>query len=358
VLTLCGGTPIGPQLGSLAHGAHIIIGTPGRIDDHLRKKSLKLNELTTFVLDEADRMLDMGFQPQLDAIIQKIPRKRQTLLFSATYPDEIRKMAARVMDAPVFVEVESRHDVGSISQCVCQVASNADRIDVIRLLLLQQRPDSVLVFCNTRKETVEIADALRQAGFVAGALHGELEQRERDETLVRFSNNSTTVLVATDVAARGLDIDDVQMVINYQLAREPEVHIHRIGRTARAGKKGMAVSLFTDRESRKVEQIESLVGHAIETLPPLPASLAQSTAYKPAMATLQIDGGRKQKLRPGDILGALTATGEIAGSDVGKINIFDQCGYVAIKRTRVDDATAILGERAMKGRSFRVRRIS
>lgn len=357
VLTLCGGQPIGPQLGSLSHGAHIIVGTPGRIEEHLRKRTLDLSSVNMFVLDEADRMLDMGFQPSLDEIVKHVPNKRQTLLFSATFPKEIQQMSARVMKSPVRVEVESTHDGDSIQQFICQVRDDTDRLDVIRLLLLLHRPDSALVFCNTKRETDEVAAALAAAGFTTKALHGDMEQRDRDETLATFSNKSITVLVATDVAARGLDVNDIEAVFNYQLARDDEVHVHRIGRTARAGKKGIAVSLFTDREIRKVEQLEAFLGQAIETLPPMTDNLEKATPYKPPMLTLQIDGGRKQKVRPGDILGALTKSGEISGDEVGKIQIFDQSAYIAVRRNRADEALAMLSQGKVKGRSFRARRI-
>ncbi|MEX1236697.1 MAG: ATP-dependent RNA helicase DbpA, partial [Pseudomonadales bacterium] len=271
VLTLCGGTAFGPQLGSLEHGAHIIVGTPGRVEEHLRKGSLKLPELNLLVLDEADRMLDMGFQPTLDAIISYLPKARQTLLFSATYPDEIKAIAERVMVDPVLVQVASTHDTGTIEQKLYQVADNTGRTAALQLLLLHYRPDSALVFCNTKRETQAVADELTGLGFVAQALHGDLEQRDRDETLVRFANKSTSVLVATDVAARGLDIDAIDTVINYHVPRELEVYIHRIGRTARAGSKGVACTLFTDKEERKISRLEEFLGHKIDRAP-LPVS--------------------------------------------------------------------------------------
>lgn len=357
ILTLCGGQPFGPQLGSLEHGAHIVIGTPGRIEEHLRKRSLRLDDVTMFVLDEADRMLDMGFAPALDEILKHVPSKRQTMLFSATYPDEIKKMSTRVMKSPEFIQVESTHGTNSIRQYVCQVAGEHDRLHFIKQYLMQERPDSALVFCNTKVETVEVARALADAGFTARALNGDMEQRDRDETLVTFANRSITVLVATDVAARGIDVDDVDTVINFALPRDSEVYIHRIGRTARAGKKGVAISLFVDKESRKLDAIEELIGEQIETLPPLERVDKAATPYKPPMITLQIDGGRKQKVRPGDILGALTRDDAVAGADVGKIQIYEQSAYVAIRRAAAKVALATIAEGKLKGRSFRVRQI-
>lgn len=358
ILTLCGGMPLGPQIGSLEHGAHIVVGTPGRIEEHLRKHTLVLDEVNMLVLDEADRMLDMGFQESLDAIVRCIPRQRQTLLFSATYPDQIQSMARRVMQNPVLVQVAEVHDSSSIRQHFFQFELNKHRLTALRLLLLKYRPGSTLVFCNTRRETEEVADELRSDGFSALALHGDLEQRQRDQTLVRFANKSVSILVATDVAARGLDIDALDAVINYQMARDVEVHVHRIGRTGRAGSKGIACTLYSAKEQYKVERLEEYLGIQIkpESLPPY--SLLEKPGFKAPMATLQIDGGKKQKVRPGDLLGALTGKDGIAGKQVGKIHIFDNFAYVAVMRDAARPALRKLTDGKIKGRSFRVRRIS
>jgi len=347
VLTLCGGVPLGPQRNSLEHGAHIIVGTPGRIEDHLRKGTLLLDQLNTLVLDEADRMLDMGFQQALDAVIARIPRQRQTLLFSATYPEQIRSMAERIMIRPVRVQVQHFYCFGQ----------NKQRLTALRLLLLKFRPESTLVFCNTKRETEEVAEDLRSHGFSALALHGDLEQRARDQTLVRFANKSTSVLVATDVAARGLDIDALDAVVNYHFARDSELYIHRIGRTGRAGSKGIACTLYSEKEDYKVARLEEYLGQSIDAEPLPPFSLLEKSTFRPSMTTLQIDGGKKQKVRPGDILGALTGKNGIAGKQVGKIHIFDNHAYVAVSRDSAKPALRKLSEGKLKGRSFRVRRL-
>lgn len=356
-LTLCGGMPFGPQINSLEHGAHIIVGTPGRIEEHLRKNNLNLDNLNTLVLDEADRMLDMGFQATIDEIISHAPKQRQNLLFSATYPKAIESIAKRIMSQPVMVKVESTHDDSSIQQAFYKVDNNRSRSEAIQLLLLQQRPSSTVIFCNTKRETQEIADDLRQMGFSALALNGDLEQKMRDQILVRFANKSASILVATDVAARGLDIDELDAVINVQIARELDVHTHRIGRTGRAGSKGVAYTLVTEKENHKLEALQDFLGQRFELLA-LPAddTLSQPS-YKPPMATLQIDGGKKQKVRPGDILGALTGKDGIEGKQVGKIHIFDYCAYVAVSRKVSADALHKLESGKLKGRSFRVRQI-
>jgi ATP-independent RNA helicase DbpA len=357
ILTLCGGMPFGPQVGSLEHGAHIVVGTPGRIEEHLRKRTLKTGEITTLVLDEADRMLDMGFQDSLDAIVSTLPQQRQTLLFSATYPEQIKALAARVTAQPVMVKVESAHDARSIRQHFFNFGLNKQRLTALRLLLLKFRPGSALVFCNTRRETEEVADELRSHGMSALALHGDLEQRVRDQVLVRFSNKSVSVLVATDVAARGLDIEALDAVINFHVARDPEVHVHRIGRTGRAGNRGIAFTLYSEKEQYKIDRLAEYLEQTIEpdALPPF--SLLEKPAYKPPMATLQIDGGKKQKVRPGDILGALTGENGIAGKQVGKINVYEQSTYVAVTRDAARHALRKLRDGKIKGRSFRTRRI-
>jgi ATP-independent RNA helicase DbpA len=295
VLTLCGGTPFGPQAGSLEHGAHIIVGTPGRVEEHLRKGKLKLSGLTSLVLDEADRMLDMGFQAALDAIVKHTPTQRQTLLFSATYPEQIQSISRRIMQHPVIVQVAEVHDNESIQQFFYKVESETKRITALRLLLLKYQHESTLVFCNTKRETKELANQLQQYGFSALALHGDLEQKDRDQTLVQFANKSTSVLVATDVAARGLDIDAVDAVINYQISRDLEVHVHRIGRTGRAGSKGIACTLFADKERYKFQALEKYLQQSLEVLSLPPLKLLDQPAFEPSMATLQIGGGKKQK---------------------------------------------------------------
>ena len=355
VLTLCGGMPFGPQIGSLEHGAHIIVGTPGRIEEHLRKTTLKLNHLNILVLDEADRMLEMGFQSALDAIIEQTPKQRQTLLFSATFPAQIKSIAKNIMVNPVLVQVSSSHDETIIKQHFYKVDDEQQRLTALRLLLLQYHLESTVVFCNTKREVQEIADHLTGYGFSVLALHGDLEQRDRDQTLVRFANKSISVLVATDVAARGLDINAIELIINYHIARDTEVHVHRIGRTGRAGSKGIACSLYSDKEHYKVALLGDYLDRIIDSEALPPHRLLDESPTKPLMATLLIDGGKKQKVRPGDILGALTGKNGITGKQVGKIHIFDNRAYVAVSQNIIKTALKKLTEGKLKGRTFRVR---
>lgn len=358
ILTLCGGVPIGPQIGSLERGAHIVVGTPGRIDDHLRKKTLRLGSVSTLVLDEADRMLDMGFQDTIDDIIDCIPINRQTLLFSATFPREIESIAERVMLDPVIVQAPSTHDEETIKQTFHQVSDPQSRMIALRLLLAKHRADSALVFCNTKRDTQDVSDELNDWGFYALAIHGDLDQRERDQALIQFSNKSIPILVATDVAARGLDINALDLVINYHIAHDPETHVHRIGRTGRAGSSGIACTLYSNREMHKVDALD-LGLDPQKFSDPLPSeSLLDKPVKKPLMATIKIDGGKKQKIRPGDIVGALTGDGGIAGDSVGKINVSANWSYVAVQLNLVKPALKKLSNGKLKGRSFRVKLIS
>ena len=354
VLTLCGGMPFGPQAHSLEHGAHVVVGTPGRVEDHLGRGTLKLDHLATLVLDEADRMLDMGFQPAIDAIVAQAPAKRQTLLFSATYPEQIATIARRVMVDPLLVKVESTHDSSTITQLFHPV-EEAARVIAVRLLLLHHRPDGAVVFCTTKRECQEVADELARTGFSVLALHGDLEQKDRDQALVRFASQSVSVLVATDVAARGLDIDSLDLVINLHIPRDLDTHTHRIGRTGRAGGRGLACTLYSERERPKLARLEAAMAQVIDSTPLPPLALLDTPTYKPPMATLQIDGGKKQKVRAGDILGALTGEDGVEGKDVGKIQIFDNWSFVAVRRHQVKVALRKLGQGKMKGKSFRVR---
>lgn len=357
VLTLCGGTPMGPQIGSLEHGAHIIVGTPGRIEDHLSRGRLKLDNLNTLVLDEADRMLEMGFQSALDLIFSLCPPKRQNLLFSATFPDAVKPIAKRLMNDPVSVEVASTHDNTSITQSFFKVDDNRHRAHAVRLLLQHAKSESTVIFCTTKRDVQELAHELKDYGFSVLALHGDLEQRDRDQTLVRFANKSVSVLVATDVAARGLDVDSLDAVINYHVSIDPEVHVHRIGRTGRAGGTGKAYSLFAEKEFNKIGRLEEFLNITVEPTPLPDNSVLDRPLQKPAMVTLQIDGGKKQKVRAGDILGALTSKGGIAGSDVGKIQLGDNWAYVAVKSKVANVALKKISEGKLKGRTFRVRKL-
>ncbi len=356
ILTLCGGVSIGPQIGSLAHGAHIIVGTPGRIADHLRKGTLDLKHLTTLVLDEADRMLDMGFQDAMEEILGYTPKQRQTLMFSATWPGSIRKLSAGFQQNPVDVRAQARSMNSDIHEVFYEIPAR-ERTRAIISLLSEHQPASCLVFCSMKQQCDELAGELGAQGFSALALHGDLEQRERDSVLVRFANQSCQVLVATDVAARGLDIKALPLVINAEPARDPEVHTHRIGRTGRAGEPGLAVTLCSPSQGHKINRLEAERGSPVVwgdteillSVPPNPVA--------PAMKTLCIAAGRKEKLRPGDVLGALTGEAGLKGKSVGKIDLFDFQCFVAVEAAQARRALERLESGKVKGRKLRVRMV-
>jgi ATP-independent RNA helicase DbpA len=354
ILTLCGGTPIRPQVESLKFGAHIIVATPGRLMDHMDRGSVDFSRIRTLVLDEADRMLDMGFYDDVTHIVTNCPPQRQTLLFSATYADDIRKASSRFLKKPAEVKVESVHAASQIEQFFYEIEPDR-RLATVGQILEHFRPVSTLAFCNTKAQCRELTQYLESRGFVALALHGDLEQREREDVLVQFANRSCSVLVATDVAARGLDIQTLDAVINVDVTPDPEVHIHRIGRTGRAQAKGLALSLCSPDEMRWANQIEKYQGQPIAWVNPKTLKPAPGGRLTPPMVTLCIQGGKKDKLRPGDLLGALTKDAGYAFEQVGKINILEFVSFVALDRGIAKEAYEKLSNGNIKGRRFRMR---
>jgi len=356
ITTLCGGKPMAAQVTSLEHAPHVVVGTPGRILAHLEKGSLNLQGLQTLVLDEADRMLDMGFYEDIMHIIGMTPKHRQTLLFSATYPDEIKYISDNVQHEPVDVRVESSHQNTKIEQLFYEI-DKGERTKSLLALIEHFNPESSVIFCNRKQQAQELADELWQQGFHALALHGDLEQKDRDEVLIQFSNKSSSMLIATDVAARGLDIKDLEAVINFELPHDPEIYIHRIGRTGRAGKQGLALSLFMASEASKVNAIETYQNNPVRIEQIASLKKRENFRLSPPMVTISINGGRKDKVRAGDILGALTANTAISAKLIGKIDVADHFSYVAVARQVAKQALKTLTEGKIKGRMFRPRKL-
>ncbi|AKU20399.1 ATP-dependent RNA helicase DbpA [Massilia sp. MB5] len=363
VLVLTGGAPMRPQIASLEHGAHVVVGTPGRIRDHISRQTINLSTVQTLVLDEADRMTDMGFYDEIAGIVSACPKRRQTLLFSATYPDDIRQATEAFLYEPVEITVEAKHDNSKIEQRFYEIGFD-ERDAAVGRLLKHYQPESAIVFCNTKVHCRELLEELRGQGFSALALYGELEQRERDEILVLFANRSCSILIATDVAARGLDISNLAAVINADVSKDTEVHIHRIGRTGRGGEKGLSLTLCAPNEKKWVKLIEEYQQapaewHDLKALDD--DEYAQGDAAP--MMTLCILGGKKDKLRPGDVLGALTGDAKLLKEQVGKINVTEFQTYVAIDRRvayeAFDRLSAASGLGAdfgsFKGRNFKMR---
>ena len=350
ILTLCGGVAFGPQLGSLRHGAHIVVGTPGRLLGHLEKGSLILNNINTLVLDEADRMLDMGFFEDIEKIISFLPQKKQVLLFSATFPNEIKNLANSIQSNPVNIKTTSVESANNIDEYFYKTPYR-EKFSALVKTLNKHRPENVILFCNTKIETDEIAKELRSKNIDALAIHGDLEQYERVDVLVQFVNKSCRVLVATDVAARGLDIKELSMVINYDFPHTKEIYTHRIGRTARAGEKGVAVTLYSEEDIEKLEEYQEkkYIFNGMEE-----QKNEKNFSMLPKNATLVIEGGKKNKIRPGDILGALTKDSNIEGHFIGKIDIFDRQSYVAIDKSQIKIAYKRLSNGKIKGKKYSV----
>ena len=357
VLILTGGVPLGPQLASLRKDSHVVVGTPGRVQEMLRKKVLHFAHVRTLVLDEADRMLDMGFEEAIREIVGKTPVKRQTLLFSATYPEEIRAIGRSVLRDPLEVTVAATTSEQAPLEQLFFETELKSKPALLAGVLLHYKPESSVVFCNTRSDVADVADALNELGFSALALHGDLEQRDRDEVLVRFANRSCSVLVASDVAARGLDIKELAAVVNYELPHDPDTYVHRIGRTARAGRGGLVLSLVTPREMPRALELERKQDVPLRWAKAAPLSSKVANALSAAMVTLRIDAGRADKLRPGDVLGALTGDAGLAAENVGKIDVFATRAYVAVARDVAAKALSRLRAGKIKGRSFRIERI-
>ena len=354
MVTLCGGVALRGQIASLEHGAHIVVGTPGRIMDHLDRGNLDLAALNTLVLDEADRMLDMGFFDDIAKVARQCPPTRQTLLFSATYPDGIAKLSQQFMKNPQQITVQVQHEEGKIRQRWYEV-KNSERLHAVSMLLDHYRPPSTLAFCNTKQQCRDLVGVLQAQGFSAMALFGELEQRERDQVLVQFANRSCSVLVATDVAARGLDIAQLEAVINVDVTPDSEVHIHRIGRTGRGDAEGLVLNLASMDEMGYVGKIEVLQGRESEWHPLSELTPGEGGKLQPPMATLQIVGGRKEKIRAGDVLGALTGDCGYTREQVGKINVNEFSTYVAVDRRIAQDAVHKLANGRVKGKVVKVR---
>jgi len=361
ILILSGGQPMNPQLAALQQGVHVVVGTPGRALDHIARGSLKLDGVATIVVDEADRMLDMGFGAEMEKILSGAPRPRQTVFFSATFPRSIDAMTRAHQQDPVRLTIGEAEGSRDLLRQLAYTVDEGDRLDTLLAILQATPPESAIVFCNFKATVARIEQALGAAGVSSAALHGDLDQRQRDFVMAKLRNHSTRVLVATDVAARGLDIEGLDLVVNFELPSQPEIYVHRIGRTGRAGKPGVAVSLVGPRDQAKVAAIEAEIGSPLERLVaprPAPGATLESSSAVHAgatMETLYISGGRKDKVRPGDILGALTGeAGGLPGSEVGKIEIHDRFSYVAIARGSAELAIQRLGAGRIKGKRFKV----
>ncbi len=354
IVSLCGGASLPLQERALQANPHIIVGTPGRVLQHLNNETLNLKSIDFFTLDEADRMLEMGFQDELDAILTFLPKRKQSLLFSATYPEDILNLSRSFQLDASEVRVDTEHTEDNIQQFFYEVQPSQDKNDFLYKIICHYKPERMIIFCRTKQETNDVATFLTNRKIHAESTNSDLEQNERTAVLTKFSNKSLSILVATDVVARGLDILDLPAVFNYNLPPSAEAYVHRIGRTGRAGKKGFAFSFFNPIEKDKLENIEALtkVKCEIQQVP----NLDPNSKYNliPPMKTMYISGGKKDKLRPGDIVGALIGEADVTAQDIGDINIHDLFSFIAIKSPLIDQTIKKLSLGKIKKRRYKV----
>jgi ATP-independent RNA helicase DbpA len=392
VLECAGGVPGGPQAKGLENGVHIVVGTPGRVLDHLGRGKLKLHALKFIVLDEADRMLDMGFQDEMDQIMAALPAERQSVFFSATFPPKIQKMSERFQNNALMVKIEQTpEDLASLSTVEQEfhvVKGETDKAECLMQILSKNKPESAIIFCNFKQTTFDLTSELSRLGVSVACLNGDLEQRERDLVMAKFRNLSVRFLIATDVAARGIDVSGLDLVVNFDLPQKKEVYTHRVGRTGRAGRSGKAVSIIFEREKNKVPHMLAMAGAANTgagavagaggeggecaisdegsafgaksySLAGIPfhvyeKKLPEFVDLSSKMETLIVLEGRKNKMRPGDILGALTGEAGLKGEQIGKIEIHDFFAFVAVEKKVANIALNRLQTGRIKGRRVRV----
>lgn len=419
VLPIYGGQDIVKQIRSLKSGVQIMIGTPGRVMDHMRRKTVKFNQVKMVVLDEADEMLNMGFREDIETILEKVPEERQTVLFSATMPKPIMEIAGKYQkDAQTVKVVRKELTVQNIEQYYFEVSPKSKE-EVLSRLIDIYNPNLSIIFCNTKRQVDELVSALKGRGYFAEGLHGDMKQQQRDRVMNSFRNGRTDILVATDVAARGIDVDNVDIVFNYDLPQDEEYYVHRIGRTGRAGKSGLAFSFVVGREVYKLKDIMrycktkvtmrkvpslndvantkmnkifdeitqiiededlSSISRMIEeriydedyTAMDMAAALIKmmmgtndsvelpdygefgNTGAKDGMVRLFINIGKNQKVRPGDILGAIAGESGIPGKLVGTIDMYDKYTFVEVPEEHAREVLMAMKNTKIKGKSISV----
>lgn len=309
VLPVYGGQAIDGQIRELKRGVHIVIGTPGRILDHIARTTLSLSSVHLVVLDEADQMLDMGFRPDIESILTYVPRERQTVIFSATLPKPILQISRRYQRDPAMVRIAPKELAGpGIDQYFIELAESA-RDEALFRLLDRHTPSCALVFANTRRMVDQIAGRLKSQGYISEALHGDMKQRERDRVMAGFRSGSISILVASDVAARGIDVEDVEIVFNYDLPQDIEYYVHRIGRTARAGKGGKSISFVMPRDRWRMKDIQRQTNSHMQRMSiPTAAEIAESRA-KESVARIKTTIEKEDLTRYQAIISGLVTEG-------------------------------------------------
>lgn len=365
------------QAQQLKQKCHITVGTPGRVADHLERGTLNLSQVRYLVIDEADEMLSMGFIDQVEAILQQMPTDRITLLLSATMKDEIAALAARHMKQPLSITIESKATtVDTVTQEFYEIYDEAKK-SLLQDVTMIHNPDSCIIFCNTQITVDEVEEFLFQQGYPSNRIHGGMEQVDRTAVMHKFKRGEFRYLVATDVAARGIDVDDISLVVNFDLPKKSETYVHRIGRTGRIGKEGIAVSFVSPRDQGRAEAIAELLGHplAYTTEPQKQDRDAARPAFQQKLQKrpqkkvqkgdklsqnilkLHINAGKKTKMRPTDIVGTLCALDGMTAADIGIINILDISTFVEILNGKGEAVYQALQTRPIKGRLRTVSRV-
>jgi len=346
VVNIYGGESLTNQANSISKGANILIGTVGRILDHISKDTIDLDNIDKLILDEADRMLDMGFYDDIIKISHHLPSPRQTLLFSASFSPTIEELAIKLLNKPKIIKIDTVIAKDKIEEILYQTN---DKFNSLNRIIKSYKPSSLLIFCNTKVEVISLCDRLYKDGHFTIDIHGDLDQQQRDEAIIMFSNGSKKILVATDVASRGLDIKDIELVVNYDLPFDSEVYTHRIGRTGRADSVGVAISLTLSSVNReKFDYILSkLKPKDIEELR-VDSKFIMSSNYD----TIALNGGKKTKLRAGDIIGTFCKDIGLEYSQIGKINILQTKTYIALEHKVVDKVLNSLRKTTIKKKKY------
>lgn len=369
-----GRQPIRFQTTALRQKTHVVVGTPGRIMDHIERGTLHLEQLTTLVIDEADELLHMGFIDQVEKIIKKLPTKRQTLLFSATYADEIKRLAEKYMKSPVFIEHETKQqEKTNIHQQRIDVKAE-QKMNVLRDVTVVENPDSCIIFCNTKEQVRSVCDQLEAAHYSVDMLHGGMTQDDRLAVMKDFRKGDFRYLVATDVAARGIDIEGISLVIQYDVPFEKESYVHRMGRTGRAGQEGTAVLLCSPNEKRYLKEIESYIDSKIplQTPPTKEAVQAMQQQFDDKMNTrperkvmkseqlnahitkLYFNGGKKKKIRAVDFVGTIAKIDGVTADDIGIITIEDTYSFIEILNGKGTKVLKEMQNRTVKNKNLKV----
>ncbi len=373
-LAVYGKSPFAKQKLALKQKTHIVVGTPGRVLDHIEKGTLDISKIEYLVLDEADEMLNMGFLEQVESIIKLLPKERSTMLFSATLSEEIKTLSSKYLKSPVSIEIESQEEQNPHIRHEKHVLKEEDKIPFLEKLTIVENPDSCIIFCRTKDRVDMLVDVLDRKGYTADKLHGGMHQEDRFEVMDDFRKGEFRYLIATDVAARGIDIENISLVIHFDVPLEQESYVHRTGRTGRAGKTGKSVLLATPFEDKFVKEIEDFIGFTIETGPKYSEEkvlgnkeaflekMEEEPEYKEQkgeklnadITKLYFNGGKKKKLRAVDFVGTIAKINGITADDIGIITIQDNSTYVEILNGKGMQVLKTMRNTTVKGKQLKV----